>query len=70
MNRPGSARPTPLQHHTSASSMDVTRSMVIGTGMSMVQGSAGVRTREDVLQAGARMSLAHGVGQRGSGNRF
>ncbi|KIS02520.1 hypothetical protein L804_00790, partial [Cryptococcus deuterogattii 2001/935-1] len=69
MNRPGSARLTPLQHYTSAPSVDVSRSMVTGTGMGMVQGNAGVRTREDVLQGGVKMSLAHGVGQKNSGNR-
>lgn len=68
MNRPGSARLTPLQHYTSAPSVDVSRSMVTGTGMGMVQGNAGVRTREDVLQGGVKMSLAHGVGQKNSGN--
>lgn len=36
--------------------------------MGMVQGNAGVRTREDVLQGGVKMSLAHGVGQKNSGN--
>lgn len=70
VNRPGSARPTPLQQHMSAPSMNSSQSMVIGTGMGGVQDSASVRMREGVLQGGARMTLTHGVGQRGSGNRF
>ncbi|OWZ73056.1 hypothetical protein AYX14_01484 [Cryptococcus neoformans] len=67
VNRPGSARPTPLQQHMSAPSMDSSQSMLVGTGMGMVQGSVGVRMREGVLQGGARMTLTHG---RGSANRF